>query len=59
MKTIGDGFSKYVVTVRHDGGRVRILTAANNTGGAIRLVMLAENCPRSAIVSCRMVKGGA
>ena len=54
-RTIGDRdcVGQYLVTVKHDRGTITLRVFAQNTGGAIRLVMAAEGCPRGAIVRVR------
>lgn len=39
----------YVLHLKHDHGAFRIKTAASSEESAIRIVMNAEGCPRSAI----------
>lgn len=43
----------YIITVKHDAGKIRITTAATSEETAITQVMIAENCPRSAIIDAR------
>lgn len=41
---------KYLVCLKHDKGRIRIATWADNTDKAIELVCNAELAPRSAVL---------
>lgn len=43
----------YTITVKHDAGKTRITATAFNKETAITQVMIAEGCPRSAIVDAR------
>lgn len=40
---------EFIVTVRHDGGTVKLKTIAANEGAAVGMVMKAERCPFNAI----------
>lgn len=42
---------QYLVTLRHDGGIVRILVTATSKEAAIQIARVCERCPRRAIVS--------
>lgn len=44
---------RYLLTVAHDAGNLRVVTVATSAHRAIAIVMVAEGCPRSSIVSCR------
>lgn len=46
---------RYRLTLKHDGGTVRITTTAQSEEAAIRQVMGAELCPRSAIKKVEQV----
>jgi hypothetical protein len=46
----------YVLTLKHDNGKFRIRTAAEDEKMAKQLVMAAENCPECAIVKVHPVK---
>jgi hypothetical protein len=46
-------FHNYVVTVKHDNGKARIKVSAMNLDSAKKMVMEAEGCPESAIVSIK------
>lgn len=41
---------KYKVTVKHDNGKVKLITVARSAHSAIEMICNAENCPKSAIV---------
>lgn len=43
---------QYRITLRHDGGKVRIVTNASNRDMAIAQVCNAEGAPRSAVLQC-------
>lgn len=40
----------YRITLRHDGGRVRITTNASDAETALAIVLKLETAPRSAVV---------
>jgi len=44
----------YLITLHHDAGEVVIATAADSADDAVRLVLAAENAPRSAVRSVRV-----
>ncbi len=46
---------QFVVTVKHDKGKVRIKTTASSADAAKSIVCKAEGCPESAIVSVEKV----
>jgi hypothetical protein len=50
-------FRRYRVTMRHDGGRIHITTAATSADVAADLVCKYEHAPRSAVLSVREVTG--
>lgn len=42
---------KYLVTIEHDNGKVKIIVTARNILSAREMVKSAEGCPDSAILS--------
>ena len=46
----------YRLTLKHDTGKIRIKTTAENKETAINIIMQFENCPRSAIVKIEHLK---
>jgi len=46
---------KYIVTVKHDNGRLRIKVGANSVEDATLLVCRAEGCPECAILSIKLI----
>ena len=48
-------FNHYAVTLRHDGGVVVILTAAQSADDARDMVVLAEGAPLSAVLAVECV----
>jgi hypothetical protein len=43
----------YIVTLKHDAGRIRLEVMAYNIDSAIDLAMELERCPRRAIVGIK------
>lgn len=48
-------FSDFVVTMKHDHGKIRIRTVARDAETAAYLVCKAEHAPPSAVVSVKQV----
>lgn len=48
--------NQYCLTVRHDGGRVVIRTAATSEDAARAIVQAAEGCPACAIKRVELVR---
>jgi hypothetical protein len=46
---------KYEIRLKHDNGEITIRTSATDIGTAIQNVCKAENCPKSAVQSWRIV----
>jgi len=44
---------QYIITLKHDNGKIAIRTAAISKEQAVRQVLNAENAPKCAIVSVR------
>lgn len=47
---------RYRVTIKHDGGTIRLTVPAGSADAARRIVMKAESCPARAIRTVRKVK---
>ncbi len=52
--TAAGTFPLWRVTLRHDGGRVRIVTAARSAERAAQLVREAEGAPRTAVLAVEL-----
>lgn len=46
----------YIMTLKHDTGKTKVKVTASNLETAINMVVLAENCPRRAIVKTQQIK---
>ncbi len=46
-------WKRYRVKVKHDKGTITILTAAASERGARQIILAAEQCPESAIISIK------
>lgn len=46
----------YKLTLKHDGGRLNIVTSAPNEEIAKYKIMDAENCPMGAITKVKLIK---
>lgn len=44
----------YLLTVKHDRGKIKIRTAAQDEASARHIVETAERCPPSAIIACKL-----
>jgi len=42
--------NQYIITLKHDGGKIRIMTTASSEDEAIQMVLNSEGAPRGAIV---------
>lgn len=49
-----DSTKKYVLTVKHDKGKIKLNTTASSEAAAIKQIMDSEGCPRSAILKCEL-----
>ena len=49
----GASMKQYIITLKHDNGKIAIRTAAISKEQAVRQVLNAENAPKCAIVSVR------
>lgn len=47
---------KYIVTMKHDAGVIRILTSAQDADTAVKMVADAEYAPLSAVVNVEQVE---
>ena len=48
-------FLKFKITLKHDNGRKTIKVSARDAETAVRLVMMDENCPLSAITNIQLL----
>lgn len=44
---------KYVITLKHDNGKINIMTVASNKEEAKKIVCEAEKCPYNAIIKIK------
>jgi hypothetical protein len=47
--------NKYILTLKHDNGKVNLIVTAQNFEQAIRLAREAEGCPERSIVNIKVV----
>ena len=47
---------EFEVTVKHDNGKIKIVTVARSIGALVHIVMAAEGCPERSIINIKRLK---